>query len=288
MKIACIQFEPMPGEMEENIRHAAELVRDAGAEIAVLPELATSGYLFPSKEAAAAVAEKPAEAVSVDAIRAAARDAGSIAVVYGFVERAAGRLYNSAAIVTPDGLRHVYRKIHLFSTEKAIFEPGDRPFEVVDLGAVRLGVMICFDWIYPESARSLALGGADIICHSANLVLPYCQDAMITRSIENRVFTATANRIGTETCGELTLTFTGKSQITSPHGERLASAGMDTEEIITAEIDPALARDKKVTPENDLLADRRPGMYINHGTAGAGNLYPEGIKGTECTEKNEE
>jgi predicted amidohydrolase len=122
-------------------------------------------------------------------------------------------------------------------------------------------MMICFDWIFPETARSLALAGADIICHPANLVLSYCQDAMITRCVENRVFAVTANRTGSESRAGATLRFTGLSEIVAPDGGVLARAGVEAEEVIVREIDPFEARDKAVTPQNDVLGDRRPDLY---------------------------
>jgi len=121
--------------------------------------------------------------------------------------------------------------------------------------------MICFDWIFPETTRILALKGADVICHCANLVLPYCQEAMVTRCLENRVFAVTANRTGTETRGEKSLHFTGKSQITGPDGSILYRAGEATEECGVVEIDPTLARNKVINPYNDAFGSRRNEYY---------------------------
>jgi predicted amidohydrolase len=121
--------------------------------------------------------------------------------------------------------------------------------------------MICFDWRFPEMARLLALEGADLIAHPANLVHPYCQDAMITRSLENAVFTITSSRTGSERVEGTAIRFAGRSQIVSPRGERLAQAGPEEECVRTAEIDPTAARDKRVTERNDLLLDRRPDLY---------------------------
>jgi predicted amidohydrolase len=125
----------------------------------------------------------------------------------------------------------------------------------------KVGMMICFDWFFPEVARVLALEGAQVICHPANLVLPWCQDAMRTRSIENRVFSVTANRIGAEKRGNIALTFTGKSQIVTPKGDVLAQASERSESLKVVDVDPAEALDKHVTPNNDLFKDRKVALY---------------------------
>jgi predicted amidohydrolase len=122
--------------------------------------------------------------------------------------------------------------------------------------------MICFDWWFPESARTLALNGADIICHSSNLVLPQCQKAMNIRSLENGVFTITANRVGTESrAGKDPLTFTGGSQIVDNFGETRAKLGKTETGIRITKIDPSLARNKDITPRNNRFGDRRPEFY---------------------------
>jgi predicted amidohydrolase len=122
--------------------------------------------------------------------------------------------------------------------------------------------MICFDWFFPESARTLALKGADIIAHPANLVLPYCPKSMPVRCLENRVYAITANRTGTETRKKnQSLTFIGQSQIVSPDSEILVTASGDEEVLLSADLDPLTARDKKLNPLNDLMMDRRPEQY---------------------------
>jgi predicted amidohydrolase len=122
--------------------------------------------------------------------------------------------------------------------------------------------MICFDWWFPEAARTLALNGADIICHPANLVLPDCQKAMVTRSLENAVYTVTANRVGSESRGgKEELVFTGGSQVLAPNGERLLGLSKEKEEISAVQIDVKKARDKSITSFNDRFKDRRPEFY---------------------------
>ena len=259
MKAAVVQFRPTFGDVPGNAARILELVTEADAELFVFPELALTGYLFESTEEALALAQAPDDRV-FDPIVRAAREKPA-AVVLGFAERSPSGVYNSSMLVAPDGSRTTYRKIQLFWGEKKIFLPGDRPPETVEISGVRLGMMICFDWIFPEVARSLALQGADILCHPSNLVLPYCQAAMVTRCIENRVFAITANRIGTEERAGQSLTFTGLSEIVAPNGEILARATADREEVLVVEIDPLAARDKMATPTNDVLGDRRPELY---------------------------
>ncbi len=117
--------------------------------------------------------------------------------------------------------------------------------------------MICFDWAFPEMARLLALGGAQVILHPSNLVLPYAQAAMLTRGLENGVFTVTANRHGQERGTP----FSGRSQVTSPKGALLAQAAGDFTGVLTAVVDLAQADDKQITPLNHVLNDRRPDLY---------------------------
>jgi predicted amidohydrolase len=259
MDVAIVQFRPEFGDIERNLARIAELLSQRDADLFVLPELALSGYLFESPDEALSLSQTP-DGGEFDAISDIAGDKGA-AVVVGFAERAGGTVFNSSLLIAPDGARATYRKIQLFWGEKAIFSPGDRPPATVEVGGVRLGMMICFDWVFPEVARSLALQGADILCHPSNLVLPYCQEAMVTRCLENRVFAITANRIGTEERAGQRLRFTGLSEIVAPSGEVLVRATPDREEVLVVAIDPAAARQKKITPTNDVLADRRPALY---------------------------
>jgi predicted amidohydrolase len=122
-------------------------------------------------------------------------------------------------------------------------------------------MLICFDWIFPETMRTLALKGAQVILHAANLVMPYCPDAMVTRALENRVFIVTADRIGEEKRNGKEYKFVGKSQIVAPNGEVLIRAE-DEECVKIVDIDPVIALDKKVNDFNDLFADRREDLYF--------------------------
>ena len=260
MKAGFIQFAPVFGEIEENIARIERLVKGTDADLIVLPELCNTGYLFTSRREAEDLAEEVPGGRTTEALLRLAREKNAH-LVAGLAERSGSRLYNASVLVGPDGHVATYRKIHLFFEETLWFDPGDREWEVHDIGIGRVGMMICFDWIFPESARILALRGADLLCHCANIVMPYCQAAMVTRCLENGVFAVTANRIGTEERGGKKLHFTGKSQITGPDGTILCGAAEAEERVGVVEIDPKRARDKKINPYNDLFRDRRTEHY---------------------------
>jgi len=258
MRVAVVQTNPQFGRVKENIRAAIALMEREHAEFYVLPELFNTGYNFIDSGEVERLAE-PAEGPTFEAMADFARKA-QCHVVYGFAEKAE-RLYNSSLLVGPGGRVGLFRKIHLFSRETLFFAPGDLGFPVFDLPAGKVGMMICFDWIYPESARTLALHGAQLIAHPSNLVMPYCPDAMITRCLENRVFAVTANRVGRENRGGIDLSYIGKSEIVTPRGEILQRLPDNTESIAVAELHLAQATSKRVNEYNDLLAGRRPDQY---------------------------
>ena len=260
MKISYVQIKPEFGEKSANIDKALKLMNTKSAELYVLPELFNSGYVFASKAELENLAEIPGEGPTFNALGEFART-NNCAVVFGFPEKAPDAYYNSAAFIDFKGNMKIYRKLHLFYEEKHFFLPGNYQLETFDYNGAKLGMMICYDWIYPEVTRILALKGADIICHTVNLVMPYCQEAMKTRSIENRVFTITANRIGEENRGGKEFTFTGKSQITDCKGNVLNRSPEDKEDIFVADINIEDARVKDINSLNNLWSDRRVEFY---------------------------
>jgi predicted amidohydrolase len=259
VKLALLQLVPVRGDPGANLSQIDRLLAGAELDLVVLPELALSGYLFRDRRQALDLAGTVPGPWTDALAGLCAR--GGFHLVIGLAERDGDRLYNSAVLVGPDGPAGLYRKAHLFGREKEIFDAGDTGFVVHEAGTARVGLVVCFDWIFPEAARSLALAGADVIAHPSNLVLPYAQDAIVTRCLENRVFWILANRTGTEREGELCLSFTGRSRVAGPDGLVLAEAGPAGEALLIVDVDHLAARDKHVTPENDLIADRRPGLY---------------------------
>jgi predicted amidohydrolase len=262
MKVGFVQNHPRFGEVNHNIDQVENLLGDNCADLIVLPELFASGYQFASQNEVRELAEPIPDGPTTKALlRMAKRTHGVL--IAGLPELDGDDIYNSAVVVNSSGIIGTYRKAHLFDTEMDFFQPGNSPLPVYDIGLAKVGVMICFDWRFPETARTLALQGADIIAHPANLVLPHCPQAMITRCLENRVFTITADRIGKENRvpGE-SLEFIGQSQIVDPNGEIHYRASEDMEEIRIVEIDIQIARDKNINSRNNLFQGRRDDLYI--------------------------
>ncbi len=263
MKVGFVQMEPKLLDLNANLSKAEKLIGEAakqGAKLIVLPELFDTGYNFETKEEVEEIAQQIPDGETTQFLVEQARE-HEVFTVAGTAEKdERGKLYNSAVIVGPIGWGYIgkYRKIHLFYREKLFFEPGNLGFHVFNIGIAKVGIMICFDWFFPESMRTLALKGADIVAHPANLVLPYAPRAMPIRSLENRVFSITANRIGEERG----LKFIGMSQINSPKAEILLRASEDKEEVGIVEINVEDARNKKLNEFNDIFKDRRPEHYV--------------------------
>ncbi len=259
MRIAVVQTSPVFGSVEENVGRALDLLSQNPAELYVLPELFNTGYNFIDS----GEVERYAETVPGPTFKRLADFAAgnSCHIAYGFAEKA-GRFYNSSILVGPSGMVGHYRKVHLFYRENLLFAPGDLGFPVFDLPFGRAGMMICFDWYYPEAARSLALQGAQIILHPSNLVLPHCPDAMVTRCLENRIFSATANRVGSENRGGTSLTYIGRSEIVSPNGEILRRMDDTSEGVTCVDIKLRDAQDKRLNEFNNLFEGRRADQYV--------------------------
>ncbi len=261
MKVGFFQFSPQFGEIQRNLETIIQAIDSFQGDLLVFPELALSGYQFLSKEEARELSEEVPSGTVCQKIEQAIRGR-ELYIVVGLAERAQDGIYNSAVLIGPKGYIGTYRKTHVFFEETLWFTPGNTGFHVWDIGMAKIGLLVCFDWFYPESARTLALKGADILCHPSNLVLPHCPDAMVTRCLENHVFAITANRVGIEHRGpQDALSFIGLSEIVTPNGKILHRASRKEAELFSADIDVSEARNKSINPYNDLLNDRRPEWY---------------------------
>jgi len=260
MKIGLVQMDSHFGKLEENLQKAENLILSQKADLYVLPELFNTGYNISTQEEITALAEKAGAGLTYERMAKIA-EKEKCYLVYGYGEKEGDKLYNSAALVGPEGMLGNYRKTHLFGRENLFFQPGNTGFNVYDTPIGKIGLMICFDWYFPEAARTLALKGAQIIAHPSNLVLANCPEGMITRALENRVFTATADRIGQENRGGIALSYIGLSEVVSPQGKVLIRLSPDEEELGVVEIDPTLANEKSLNEFNNLFAQRKDQYY---------------------------
>jgi predicted amidohydrolase len=258
-RVSVVQFQPELAEPQENIKKLEPLI-DASSDsfLVVLPELSNSGYNFSSREQALQCAETIGkDGIFQDFLLRKAKEK-DIFIVSGINEKDGDKLYNSAILVGPGGILGKYRKMHLFMNEKDLFEPGNAGLPVFDLGPFKIGIMICFDYLFPEPWGIMARKGADLICHPANLLTENPRKCLPGLAFMNRIYVATANRIGTER----SLTFNGESFFTLPDGRIVNMLSVDKTEISTLEIDTMLSRNKMITARNHAFDDRRPEVYL--------------------------
>jgi predicted amidohydrolase len=258
--VGAVQTSPVFGDKSANRDEIENLLHSQEAGLWVLPELALTGYEFRGRDEAFELAEEVPNGESTEWLISLCKQKNCVAVM-GIVEREGDKVYNACVMVGPNGMLGKYRKLHLFDKETQRFDPGDLPYPVIDIGSARVGMMICYDWFFPEAARTLALKGAQIIAHPTNLVMPYCQQCMRTRTLENHVFAITANRVGEEDHDDRLIKFTGRSQILSILGDTLAYGNENQPVCLTAEINPLEADNKMINQYNDLLKHRRPEFY---------------------------
>jgi predicted amidohydrolase len=266
-RIAAVQMDCRLGDRGGNLECIKGRIRETaarGARLIIFPECALTGYCFTSKEEARPHAE-PVPGPSTLALAEECRRLG-VWVIVGLLEGRGTDLFNACALIGPKGLAARYRKIHLpFLGIDRFTTPGDEPFAVHDLGGLRVGMSICYDASFPEAARCLMIEGADLIALPTNWPPGAAATAKYlipARALENRVFVAAVNRVGTERG----FTFIGQSKIIDVTGDCLACADSDQPAIMYAVIDPDRARDKHIVNipgEHEIhrTNDRRPELY---------------------------
>ena len=265
--IACVQMDVEMGNVAANLKRIVDRIHQSaerGAQLAIFPECALTGYCFDSLEEAAQFAE-PIDGPSSKAIVDACSETGTHAVA-GFIERDGSSFYNAAMLVGPDGVIGNYRKVHLpFLGVDRFLTPGDKPFRVFELPFGRIGINICYDASFPEAARALKLLGAELIVLPTNWPTGAWRTAEFiinTRACENHVNFAAVNRCGVERGWE----FIGRSKVVDVNGDTIAEAAREGEEMLIVEVDLAEANKNKIVNvagsyEIDRLADRRPEFY---------------------------
>jgi predicted amidohydrolase len=273
-RVAAVQLAPVFGDFAANRAMASVAIRDAlddGADLVVLPELATSGYVFESVDELRTIAIGADHEIFAEWATLAGTRRGAV-IVGGFAEAGDdGELYNSAALVDADGVRAVYRKVHLWDQEKRFFTPGSDAPPVIETAHGKVGAMICFDLEFPEWTRIAALAGADILAVPTNW--PYMdrpdgervaevQIGMATARI-NHMAIVCADRAGVERG----VAWNEGTSIISAEGWVVAAVGTGIGTVV-ADLDLTLSADKQFAPLTHAFDDRRPDLYTKFGSTG--------------------
>jgi len=266
-RIAGVQMDIELMENQKNLDAMATAMRETtsnGAQLTVFPECAVTGYCFSSLEEAMPYSESiPGD--SVQFFTSLCQETNSH-VVYGTLERVDDKLFNACVLVGPDGLVGNYRKIHLpFLGIDRFTTPGDQPFQVYEVGSIKVGMNICYDGSFPESSRVMALQGADLVVLPTNWppgAEGFPKWIINTRALENKIYYAAVDRIGRERG----FSFIGGSKICQPNGEDIQFADHSDYEILYGDIDPSLSRNKHIVRvpkehEIDRFVDRQPHWY---------------------------
>lgn len=263
-RIACCQIAPVLGAPDANGGLIVEQIRTAvadGADVIILPELATSGYMFGDADEARSLALTAAAEPFTDWMAAA----GDAIVIGGFPEIGPdGLLYNSAVMLDGSGVLGFYRKSHLWDREKLIFTPGAVAPQVLATRHGAIAVMICYDVEFPELTRPVALAGAELIAAPVNWPLFPRPDGEHAGEVINAMATARASKVAVACCDrtgvERGQPWTEGSVVVSPDGWVLDSVGPGSG-IAIADVDLTVTHNKSLTEHVDLFADRRPELY---------------------------
>ena len=253
LDVVALQMAATPGDVADNVERllVALQTHGAGADLVVTPELVTTGYDLAMLDERGRDLAEPLDGPTVNAVAKAAARLNTT-VVLGILERAGGVLYDTAAVILPDGSVYPFRKTHLYPDELTRFSAG-KELLTVDTPAGRLGPLICFEHAFPELATTLALAGTQLLVIPSAVPIGY--EYLLTlrtraRAQDNQMFAIACNLTGSG--------FSGNSLIVDPAGEVLASAGPD-ETVLRATIDLAeVFRERAVEPA---LRLRRPGLY---------------------------
>jgi (R)-amidase len=272
MKVEFAQLAGRDNGTAYNLERALTAIAasDADTQLIVFPETYLMG--FPTLETVAEVAE-PLDGRTVQAVIEAAR-ARDVAVVIGMAENNGGQFYNTTLLITPEGIALRYRKTHLWPLERGVFIPGDRYATALWKG-LRVGLLICYDIEFPETARALAQLGAQLLIVTNGNMDPYGpthRTAIMARAQENQAFALMVNRVEE---GDGGLLFAGGSALVDPFGTLLFEAGREAGQF-TVELD--LEQLEAVRKDYRYLDDQRlklPGEVIERTDGTRELLIPE-------------
>lgn len=260
--VATAQLDVVLGDKEANVEKAIRYIAESankGAEVVCLPEYFNTGFGYKDPARMREELGKQAEPIpgpTIQRLQQACK-AGHVGAVGSMVEVVQGKFYNTAFAISPSGeLIDRYRKVHLFQVESQIVQRGSG-WQAFEMGFGKAGIMTCYDAIFPEAARALALAGVQVIFHPAAWMdpfLPQWRVATNARALENQVWMISVNRVGKD---EL-FTYFGRSRIIDPYGNEVLECG-EGEDLAVMKID--LNKVKEFRGSLNFLGDRQPGTY---------------------------
>lgn len=270
MRVACSQFSPQLFEVGINCAHilsSIEIAAQEGVELIVFPECALTGYVIQTADDLGRL-DAAEIAAALQRVAHAAQKWG-IHVVLGTLEKLEGSWVNSCYLIDQNGTLTRQLKNHLpqIGADRFVQE-GRAAAKIFQVGAFKVGIMICYEARFPEIARSLALEGADILLHPTNLPMSSTKvvDFILpVRAMENKVYVMSANRTGEENG----VTFLGHSKIFDVNGDVLAEASQSACGLIYATLSLERVKEKTLNfslsaPHSgisDIYKDRKPKLY---------------------------
>jgi len=262
IRLALVQMNAKERARDQNVEKACRFIDEAasdGAQLIVLPEFFNIEYFFFGRDHSFVSYAEPDNGPTIFSISRKAKEHGVWVIATIYEEEAAGMYFDSAMVISPEGeIVGKYRKTHpsaVASLEKIYFKRGSR-FPIFDILGWRVGISICYDNSFPETARILAVKGAELIIMP--FATPYYdmwEKMLIARAFDNLSYVAVCNKVGNE-CG---YTFGGSSSIISPYGEVLRRGNREKDEVITETLD--LRNVYEARRRYAMFRDRRPEIY---------------------------
>lgn len=296
VKVEIIQFAPKFKDIQSNFDYIITKVISSNADVVIFPEMAVSGYFFTEGEELKKYSLS-SEYFLEGELQNISSNLNKV-IIFGFPEiekvNDLENIFNSAIIISPNrNETTIYRKAHLFYKENFVFDKPNRDnifkfsnkekfklyservnesrslFQPINISQfdLRIGLLICYDWRFPEFAKEYALNGADLIVYPSNLVTKVWENSFPARALDNRVYVAVANRIGSEQNNSNqqnneTLEFTGKSSFYDFNGNTLLKLSSDDEDSGLVEIEQNLSRNKDINSINNIFRDFREDLII--------------------------
>lgn len=250
MIIGALQIDIVKNNKKENLSKIYKYVKNNNIDLVVLPELFSTGYFYETKEEIEALAEEIPRGYTTKKLVELSKELNTH-LIGTIIEKEKDALFITAIIVGPEGYIGKHRKRHLTKGEIEIYSSGTAS-KIYTINGVKVGVIICFEGWFPESARELMTKGAQILCHSALITSEKTFDIMRIRAIENKAYLIMSNAISTEKFKDSYITFRGNSRVIDFNGNILVDGGKE-ERLVLTEVNPSETINKDLEDCDDII-----------------------------------